>query len=138
MVNLISAIKTKLSGSALYNDVGGRVFLDEADQGAEFPYIVFFIVSGVPEKTFTEDMENVLLQFSLFSALSAGDAIMTTMYADLKALFDECSLSITGSTLIWMRRQNLTTMVEADITLPDGSNGVRHWAVDYEVFTSLN
>jgi len=65
MNNLLSAIMTKLSGSALYNDVGGRIFLDEAPEGTEFPYVVFFIVSDVPEKTFTEDFENIIIQFSL-------------------------------------------------------------------------
>lgn len=133
MVNLISAIKTKLTGSALAADVGDRVYLDQAPEGVEFPYCIYFIVSGIPDNAFKKLGESVLIQFSLFSALSAGDAIMTTMYASLKALFDDCSMTITSNTLVWCRRQNLVTMVEADITLPDGSNGVRHWAVDYEI-----
>jgi hypothetical protein len=119
---------TKTVDSTLSSDVAGRIFLDEAPQEAEKPYVVFFIVSDVPEKTFTEDFENIIIQFSLFSD-SEGAAEITTMYNDLKTLFDECTFSITASTLIWTNRVNLTTMFE---------DGVRHWAVDYEIKTSLD
>ncbi len=136
MNNLLSAIMTKLSGSALYNDVGGRIFLDTAPEGTEFPYVVFFIVSDVPEKTFTEDFENIIIQFSLFSA-SAGVTEISTMYNDLTAVLDECSLTITGYTHIWMNRQNLTTMVE-EITVQSAVATVKHWAVDYDIKISLD
>lgn len=136
MQNLITAIYSKFSGSAFSTDCGGRIFLDQAPEGTEWPYCVFFIVSGTPDKTFTEHYTNTLIQFSLFSA-SSGAAEITTMYADLVSLLDECSLSITGSTLVWMRESNLTTMVE-DITVADATTQVRHWACDYEIMTSLN
>ena len=136
MVNLLTAIYSKFSGSAISADVGGRIYLDQAPEGCEFPYCVFFIVSDVPEKTFTEDFENIIIQFSLFSS-SSGAAEITGMFADLKTLFDECSLTITGSALVWMKRQNLVTMVD-EITVQDASQMVRHWAVDYAIMTSLN
>jgi hypothetical protein len=120
--NLLTAIMTKTTGSALSIDVGGRIYLDQAPDNSTFPYVVFFIVSDVPEKTFSEDFENVLIQFSLFSA-SSGATEITTIYTDLKSLFDECSLSITGNTLVWMKRANLTTMVD-DITIQDGTQAV--------------
>jgi len=136
MKNLLAAIMTKVSGSSLSSDVGGRIYLDQAPEGCEFPYAVMQIVSDVPDHTFTEDFENIIIQFSLFSS-SSGATEITGMFADLKTLFDECSLTITGSTLVWMKRTNLTTMVD-DITVSDGTQQVRHWAVDYEVMTSLN
>ena len=141
MVNLFTAIMTKISASVFSSDVGGRVFLDQAPAGTEFPYCVFFIVSGVPDRTFTERYTDTLIQFSLFSA-SSGAAEITTMYKDLKALLDECALTIppTGTptdTLIWCREANLTTMVE-DITTADGTQTVKAWYVDFEVKTSLN
>jgi hypothetical protein len=136
MNNLLTAIYGKTSGSALSADVGGRIFLDRAPDNTEFPYVVFFIVSGVPDRTFSEHYTNTLIQFSLFSA-SEGAAEITDMYADLKALFDECALTITSSTLVWMREQNLTTMIE-DITTVNGAQQVKHWAVDFEILTSLN
>jgi hypothetical protein len=135
MQNLLTAIYGKTSGLSF------PCYLDQAPQGTEFPYCVFFVVSGVPEKTFSEHYTNTLIQFSLFSA-SSGATEITTMYKDLKALFDECSLTIppTGTatdTLIWMREANLTTMMD-EITVADATTQVRHWACDYEIMTSLN
>ncbi len=133
MNNLLTAIMTKITGSAFSSDVGGRVFLDQAPPGTEFPYCVFFIVSGVPEDVFAKDGESILIQFSLFSA-SSGAAEITTMYADLKSLLDDCSFTIASNTLIWFKRVNLTTMVD-DITVADATQAVKHWAVDYEITT---
>jgi len=129
--NLLTAIMTKTVNSALSSDVGGRIYLDQAPDGAEFPYIIYFIVTNVPEKTFSEDYENILIQFSLFSSSSSATEI-TTMYTDLKALFDECSMTITDNTLIWFRRENLTTMID-DITVADATVSVKHYAVDYSL-----
>lgn len=133
MNNLLQAIMTKISGSALSSDVGGRIFLDEAPDGVEFPYVVFFIVSDVPEDAFAKDGEVVTIQFSLFSA-SQGAAEITDMYADLKALFDDCAMTITSNTLIWCRRVNMTTMME-DALVNSATQLVSHWAVDYELTT---
>lgn len=131
MDNLLSAIITKTSGSAFASDVGGRIYLDHAPDNAEFPYCVFFIVSDVPNDTFKDKIDDILIQFSLFSASSSA-AEMADMYKDLKALFDDCSLTITGSTLIWMKRENTQTMTE-EITTADASQIVKHWAVDYSI-----
>lgn len=135
MNNILTSLMTKITTgpSALSSDVGGRVFLDQAPEGCEFPYIVFFVVSDAPENAFAKDGERILVQFSLFSA-SLGAAEITYMYADLKALFDDCAMTITSNTLVWCRRMNLTTMVE-DITTANGMQAVKHWAVDYEITT---
>ncbi len=136
MNNLIDAIKNKISGSTFESDVNGRVYLDEADEIA-LPHCVWFLVSAVPEKTFTEIFTDALVQFSIFSAKTAGVAEIANIYNDLKALFDECSLTISDSTLVWMRENSLTTMILPD-TAPDGSSGIRAWHVDYEFKSSLN
>ena len=130
----------KTTVSALSTYVGGRIYLDQAPEGTVFPYVVFFVVAGTPDRTFTEHYTDTLIQFSLFSS-SPGAMEITTMYANLKTLFDECALTIppTGEvtdTLVWMRESNLTTMVD-DITTTEGTVSVKHWAVDFEVLTSL-
>ncbi len=122
---------TKISGSALSTDVGGRIFLDEAPADCEFPYVVFFIVSDVPDDVFAKKGEDVLIQFSLFSA-SKGATEITTMYTDLKALFDDAQLTVTSSTMIIMKRENLVTSVD-EITTPEGTVGVKTWHVDYSI-----
>jgi hypothetical protein len=132
MAYLLQAIMTKMAGSALSSDVNGRIYLDEAPHGAEFPYVVFLIVSGVPENLFAQKGDIVTVQFSLFS-ISRGLAEITDMYGDLIALFDDISLTITGDTCINMARENLMTMVEDIGATPNGNGTVRHWAVDYSI-----
>ena len=130
MDELIKAIITKFSGSTISSDVNGRVFLDRAPDGCEFPYIVFFVVSSVPDWQFSERFEDTLIQFSLFSNSESAVEI-TTMLKDLRALLDDCSMSITGDTLLWFRRQNIRTMVKEIITAT-GTQIIKHYAVDYE------
>jgi hypothetical protein len=136
MNNILTAIHGKTVASALSTDVGGRIYLDRAPDNCEYPYCVYSVVVATPEKTFTEHYTNTLIQFSLFSS-SSGATEITTMYNDLKSLFDECSLTITSNTLVWMKEQNLTTMVD-DVTTPAGLQTVKHWAADFEVLTSLS
>ena len=137
MQALITAIENKLLDSAIYNDVGGRCYYDTADSN-DTPYLVYSIVSGVPDKTFSEIYHDVLIQFDLFSSLSAGKTEITNMYEDLISLIDECSLNITGYTLVWMREANLVTMVEDLSALQDGSSICLHWAIDMECRISKN
>jgi len=136
--NLTTAIFAKCAvGSDLYNDVAGRLFNGRAPEGAEYPYVVFLLVSDMPEKTYTEDFENVIIQFSLFSSTIYDTTEIEDMFTHLKALYDECSFEITDSTLIWMKRENATLMVE-DHTTPAGTVQVWHYAVDYSIMTSLD
>lgn len=127
---LLTAIYSKLTGSALSSDVGGRIYLDEAPPGCEFPYIVFFIVSGVPDNAFNKSGESVTIQYSMFSA-SSGAAEITDMFNDLTALYDDVQLTVTGYNMIVMERQSLITMVDK-VETADGTQTVKHWAVDYE------
>lgn len=137
MQALIDAIVNKLAGSTISDDVGGRCYYDTADS-QDTPYLVYSIVSAVPDKTFSEHDYDVLIQVDLFSALSAGKTQITTMYADLISLLDECSLTITGYALVWCREANLVTMVEDLSALQDGTNILNHWAIDFEVRVSQN
>ena len=132
MADIFDAIITKFSGTSLYTDVSGRIYLDQAPHGIPvFPYVVFFIVTGTQEDVFKDRLDEFLIQFSLFSA-SPGKSEIATMYADLKTAMDDATLTITGDTLIWMIRKNLTTMVE-DMVTPDATSTIKHWAVDYSV-----
>lgn len=133
MKNLLTAIYGKFSGSSFSTDVGGRIYLDEAPAGAEFPYCVFHIVAGSPDNVFAKKGKDTLIQFSLFST-SKGATEITTMYADLMSLLDECSLTITSNNLVLFAFQNLVPMVD-EITTPEGTASLKHWAVDFEVMT---
>jgi hypothetical protein len=128
----LQSLYSKFSGSVIESDLGGRIYLDQADS-ADTPYMVYSIVSGVPDNAFAKTGETVLMQFDLFSPRSSGTAAMTTLYADLTALLDDCSLTITGKKCVQFQRQNLTTMIEDRSPLKDGSVMLLHWSVDYEI-----
>ena len=129
MDKYLTAIMGRTTGSAFSTAVGGRIYLDEAPDRATFPYCVFFIVSAVPNGTFTEDIDDVMIQFSLFST-SKGATEITGLYNKLTALFDDCSLTVTDALSLSFSRENLLTSVE-DMTTTTGTVGVKHWSVDY-------
>jgi hypothetical protein len=135
MIHILTAIRTKLNSSDLSNDVSGRIYLDEYgdDLPVNFPYVVFKIISGVPECQFIENFEDVIIQFDLFSA-SKGSTEITTMFNHLKSLFDDVQLSLTGATMLIMERTNLVTFID-EISTPEGTATVKHWAVEYRVLT---
>ena len=137
MKNLTTAVFAKCAvGTSLYTAVGGRIYKGRAPETTVYPYVVFFVVTDVPGKTFTEDYEDVLFQFSLFSSTS-GTTEVENMFTYLKALYDECSLTITGNTLVWMKRGNATLLAE-EHTTASGTTEVWHYAVDYSILMSKN
>lgn len=77
-----------------YNDINGRLYHNVAPQHATFPYAVYFSVSDVNELNFSDEQEDFLIQFNIFTqsnaALSAGNLLES-----LKAMFDNCNLTVT-------------------------------------------
>lgn len=135
MKALSTAIFSKLSGSALSAHIGTRLYKGRAPEGAEYPYIVYMIVTNAPDRTFVENYEDTLIQFSIFSSAS-GSTEIEDIYIDLKTLFDEVAMTITGDTLIWMRRVNATQYIE-DHTTPKGLVKVWAYHVDFMVTTKV-
>jgi len=135
MKNLTTAIFGKLPSSALSAHIANRMFKGRAPEGAEYPYIVYLIVSNSPILTFNTNYEDTIIQFSLFSSAS-GSTEVEDIYTDLKTLYDEQPMTITSETLIWMVRENATLMVE-DHTVKNGTVQVWHYAVDYRVITKV-
>ena len=137
MKNLFTAITTLFTAAPggvnndFFNDIGGRLFEGQAPEGSEFPYAVMMLISDVPADTFKDDLEDVQIQFSLFSSASSSGEIHD-MFTDLKTLLDDCSLTITGNTLIWMRRLQANLMVEENTTV-QGTKNFWHYAVDYSI-----
>jgi len=137
MKNLFTAITTLFTTAPggvhndFYDDIGGRLFEGQAPEGAEYPYAVMRLISDVPEDTFKDSIEDVQIQFSLYSSASSTGEIHD-MFTDLKKLFDDCSLTITSNSLIWMRRLQVNLMPE-EHTTPEGTQKVWHYAVDYSI-----
>lgn len=93
MKALFQAIYIVFQGSALDESLDGKLFPDETPQGKRLPYGIYSMTSAVAGYTFTDVHERVLLQFDLYAAT---DVDADDLYEDLKALFDDCSLSVTG------------------------------------------
>ena len=135
MKNVFTALVNKIAGSDFSSSIGGRFYADIAPEGCEYPYCVFSVVSSNPDYTFTEEFEDTTIQFSIYST-DQGVTEITTVYSNLISLFDECTLSISGETFIWMTRENVTTLLDA-IDTPEGTLGLRHWAIDYLIQRQL-
>jgi len=136
MIELSKAIYSKISGSSFSTAIGGRFFEDEAPEGADYPYAIYKIVSSTPDYVFAGKHEDYLVQFSMFSTASGSTEIKTiTEY--LKTLFDECSLTITGLTLLYMGWQNTVGPSTEEHTTPAGTQ--KAWAChsDYRVSVKL-
>jgi hypothetical protein len=120
------------SSTDLYTDIDGRLFKGEAPAGAEFPYVVFSIITDIPEYPGGKIIEKVIVQFSLFSD-SSGTTEVEDMLTHLRSLYDDCTLTITSNTLIYFIRENLTTMRD-EITTVNGTVGVWNYAQEYSAW----
>jgi len=109
MQALFTGIWNKYNGNAALKAAVSGMYLTEAPQGTAYPYITYHKISGVADYTFTEDMENVIIQFNIFDNNNSSTTI-NDIYTKLTALYDWCSLTVTGWNSIYMRREldNLT------------------------------
>lgn len=133
MTNLLAALITKTTGSTLSTLVGGRIYTDEAPADATFPYVVLSIISTVPEYPANKTIENILLQFSLFST-SPGLAEIGALLTALRALYDDASLTITDSTLVYCIRESFGAFT-LEAATPSGTTTIRQWTQDYSLAT---
>jgi hypothetical protein len=99
----ITSLLTGTPAHAYYVAIGGRQYLRKAPQGATFPYVVYFTVSGIADRSFGEMEEETLIQFNIFSKKnSASEA--GTILAALFTRYDYCALTVAGYNFISMQR----------------------------------
>ena len=139
---LAIAIMTKFNAlvageqDAFWLAVNGKLFDGDAS-GNDYPYACFWFVTGNDDPTFTEEITDHLIQFDFFSSVSAAEARDIRFHA--KQLFHEKTLSMTGSTVVWIRGRNVSGgSVPEDIPTLDAGNKVWHAIMELEVRTSLN
>lgn len=104
---------------------GGRMYTRYAPQGTAFPYTVLDIVAAEAGGTFDHDFDDVDIQFNLFSQ-STSEAEIGNMYSYLRSLFDDCALSISGQTFVFMH-------YDRTWSLSDAENNIRQYAVQYNI-----
>lgn len=123
MTRFTAKTGTPAVNNALHVALGGRLYNTEAPQDKPMPYGVFSLVSDVAENTLTENLENCLVQFSLFSELSSVSEVADAFEA-LKTLFDDCTLSVTGYATIYMQRESAQLLRQ---------DGIWHYVIEYRV-----
>lgn len=113
--------------------IGGRLYDTEAPQGAEFPYAVYSIVSDTDIDTFTENMNQVYIQFSLFSGLSSSGEVKD-IDSYLTAVLKDKVFAVDEATVVSCHRVqgNGPMRVQADVEAGAGA----YWRMDadYEIF----
>jgi len=142
MLNLTTAIITKAAGSTFLTSIGSQLRNGRAEDDDAYPYCVFLLpVFGDPQSlsTFERDYNDILMQFSIFSALHAPSEAWT-IYGYLKELYDDCTLeTLTGETLILMERRNIPQPIPEDHTIKGGGlQRVWHLPVEYGIVTKLD
>jgi len=136
-INLCTAIDTKFSTSNDFNtSVSGKFFENEAPVGTTYPYAVYSLIAAPKEKTFAEVYTNTLMDIVIFSS-NMDSSEIKNIYYHAYDLFHECDLTITGSTLVWMKNTGLMTDIQEETT-PSGTRMVRAYYMDFEVRTSLD
>lgn len=117
MKAIADAIMTKYNAATTLKAANtGGLWLEEVPQKTAFPYTTFHFISGRPEYTFTENMESFTIQFNIWSD-SKSSATVLDIFDKLIAVFDWCSLTITGYTSIYMERISNNLMKNEDNTV---------------------
>jgi len=120
---LFTAISTRwtaaMAGRTLYNT--------EAMEEATFPYATVTLVSDTADWDFSDDFEDCLIQFNLFSETPTCEEVGLT-FAALKAAFDKHDLVIAGGETISLER------LPANLIRVDG---VWQYIVTYRIYFSV-
>jgi hypothetical protein len=129
--NLSEAIYNKFTGSAFSTSVGGRLYKHRTKQSPTWPYAVYYLITDVPIDTFTENLEDVTVQFSIFSQATSSTEIEGA-FANLIALYDNCVLTIADGVFFSMQRLN-GTLTSGMMDTVDGTGEYWQYDVDYEI-----
>ena len=92
---------------AVHNDfyigLGGRLYYGHAPQECAKPYAIFWNVASVPDDTFSETIDDISIQFNIYSDLysytEAGSLLQKC-----RALYDGAALEVVGSRDIILTR----------------------------------
>lgn len=108
MQSLIVGIWNKSQETSTYKtNTGGRTYNVKAPNKPitpTYPYVVFKIINNSFRPTFREEVDSVLVQFTIHSKSSKPDEAGTIL-ENLKDLYDDCILTVSGSVFHAMVRE---------------------------------
>lgn len=125
-----TAIKAKYDGTAgatLRGLLGtNKLAQDQAPQTTAFPYVVFQVISDVPNNTFNKELSSCRVQFSIWYKYGATNNLGTIARA-LYDLFHKTALTITGYT------HTGTQMLSAG-AIPSDDSMIGGYRIDFEIW----
>jgi len=119
----------------VYEDLGGRLYLEEVPQGSVYPNATYGLVNNDNDWTFTEDFDNALIQFNLYSK-SRSVVEITDAHSKLVSLFDNCSLASTDLGATWRHvymTQDGSWLGYSPAPDSTGGGSIWRYAVEYKV-----
>ncbi len=122
---VLTGIFSKFTGSAFATAIGSRMYSRFSSSLPVFPYAVVTLPDASADWNFSDTFEEIDVQFSIFSN-SGSEVEITGLLNNLISLYDDCALTITGYTSVYLQRERI-------ISLSDGENGVRQFTVIYNL-----
>jgi hypothetical protein len=86
-----------------------------APQGTPYPYGVFQVISDVPRYSFSDDFEDYLIQFRLFSKDTDSAIEIDNMFDELKNVFDFAIINQNDFQAVSMIRENSSLIKREDV-----------------------
>lgn len=128
MNELFKAIYTHFTAliEASHNDfyvgLGGRLYYGQAPQECAKPYAIFFGVTSVPDDTFSETIDDISIQFNIYSDLRS--------YTEAGSLQKKCRALYDGATLEVVENRDITLM--RSLSVPPGKEDEATWIASIE------
>jgi len=86
------------AAGTVYTAVSGRLFaLQHPPTKVVWPYIVFYVISSNPSWTFDHTVENLRVQFSIFSEDDPDGLDVELIATKLRTRFDQAVITYSGS-----------------------------------------
>ena len=129
MIEIREGLYSKLIGdTALISELGGdtAIYYGVAPQETARPYVVFFNAGGGPDNTYPSDLTSEVyvvkvVADNLGGALTVDNACKTALHKQ--------TLTVTGYTNIWTRRENELSLTEVS----DDGTVIRHEGAYYRI-----
>ena len=123
---LLTGIYTLFNASNTFKTaVDSKMYTRYAPQGTTYPYAIFDIVTGIGDWNFTQEFDDIDVQFNLFSQ-SSSETEIGTLYSTLRALYDDCTLTVAGYTALFMQYDQYWSSMNVD-------EEIRQYTVQYNI-----
>ena len=129
MIEIRAGLYAKLIGdTALISELSGdtAVYYGVAPQGKALPYVIFFNAGGGPENTYPSNLTS-----EVYVVKAGADSLGGALSVDnaCKSAIHKQTLTVTGYTNIWTRRENDVSLTEVS----DDGTIIRHEGGYYRI-----